>query len=156
MNKDDVDHLISSISKMYKLTKDWTGNLYCSITLEWDYIAQTVNILMPGYIKKKLQEYEHVVGKKRQTCPYSPEPKKFGTEAQAPLPPGSFPRLNAKGIQRAQQIVGSILYYPRVVDMTILMVLSLIEAKQTKAMEKTMGQCIQLLDYLSGYSQEKV
>jgi hypothetical protein len=34
---------------------------------------------MPGYIKKKFQEYEHVAGNKRQTCLYSPKPKKFGT-----------------------------------------------------------------------------
>jgi hypothetical protein len=57
VNKDDVNHLISSISTTYKLTKDWTGNLYCSIMLKWDYVARTVDISMQGYIKKKLQEY---------------------------------------------------------------------------------------------------
>ena len=81
---------------------------------------------MPGYIKKKLQEYEHVMPKKLQTCPYSPEPKQFGTEAQAPLPPDSSPTLDKKGIKQVQQIVGSILYYARAVDMTVLMALSLI------------------------------
>jgi hypothetical protein len=54
-NIDDVDHLISSIKKTYyTLTKDWTGNLYCGITIEWDYVGQTVDISMPDYIKKKL------------------------------------------------------------------------------------------------------
>jgi hypothetical protein len=56
VNKAEVDHLISSIKQMYKLTKDWMGNLYCGITLEWDYTNRTVNITIPGYIKKKLQE----------------------------------------------------------------------------------------------------
>jgi hypothetical protein len=98
VNKEDANHLISSISTTYKLTKDWTGNLCCGIMLKWDYDTCTVNISMPGYIKKKLQEYEHVMGNKRQTCPYSPGPKKFGTEAQAPLPPNCSPCLNAKGI----------------------------------------------------------
>jgi hypothetical protein len=130
--------------------------LYCGITLEWDYIARTLNILMPGYIKKKLQKYKHVMGKKMQTCPYSPEPKKFGMEAQAPLLPDSSPRLNTKGIKHVQQIVGSILYYARVVDTTDLMTLSLIGVKQTKAMEKTMCRCIQLLDYLLEHSDAKV
>jgi hypothetical protein len=50
--KDNVDHLMPCISTTYKLTEDWTGNLYCGITLEWDYVACTVNISMPGYIKK--------------------------------------------------------------------------------------------------------
>jgi hypothetical protein len=139
VNKDDVDHLISSISTTYKLTKDWTGDLYCGITLEWDYVARTVDISMPGYIKKKLQEYEHVAGTKRQTCPYSPKPKNFGMEAQVPLPPNSSPCLNAKGIKHVQQIVGSILYYARAVDMTVLMTLSLIVVKQTNSTEKNNG-----------------
>jgi hypothetical protein len=139
VNKEDVDHLISSIKTTYKLTKDWTGNLYCGIMLEWDYFMHTVNILMPGYIKKKLQEYKHVMGKNLQTCPLSPEPKKFGTEAQAPLPPNSSPQLTTKGIKQIQQVVGSISYYARAVNMTVLMALSSITVKQTKATEKNNG-----------------
>ncbi len=105
--------------------------------------------------KRKLQEYEHVTGNKRQTCPYSPEPKKFGTEAQAPLPPNSSPHLNAKGIKHIQQIVSSILYYAKAVDMRVLKALSLIAVQQTNAMEKAMDQCIRLLDYLSGHLKAK-
>jgi hypothetical protein len=123
--------------------------LYCGITLEWDYVNRTVDISMLGYIKKKLQEYEHVMLKKLQTCPYSPEPKQFGTEAQAPLPPDSSPTLDKKGIKRVQQIVGSILYYARAVDMTVLMALSSIAMDQTKATERTMSRCTHLLDYLA-------
>jgi hypothetical protein len=93
VDKADVDHLISSIRTTYTLTEDRTGNLYCGITLDWDYVGRTVDISMPGYIKKKLQEYEHVMPKRVQQCPYSPEPKKFGTEAQSPLPPDSTPKL---------------------------------------------------------------
>jgi hypothetical protein len=36
-SQDDVDHLTSSIKKMYTLTKDWTGNLHCRVTLDWNY-----------------------------------------------------------------------------------------------------------------------
>jgi hypothetical protein len=151
VNKNNVDHLISSIKKMYTLTEDWTGNLYCGITLVWDYVRRTVDISMPRYIKQKLQEYEHIRHKKLQTCPYSPEPKRFGTEAQAPLPPNALPRLDAKGIKQVQQIFGSILYYARVVDMMVLMALSSIAVEQTKATEITMSRCTQILDYLSGH-----
>jgi hypothetical protein len=75
VDKADVDHLILSIKLTYTLTEDWTGNLYCGITLDWDYVGRTVDILIPGNIKMKLQEYGHIVPKKLQTCPYSPEPK---------------------------------------------------------------------------------
>ncbi len=53
--------MLTSLQATYKLTADWTGDLYCGITLGWDYNKQYVNISMPGYVKKKLQEYRHVV-----------------------------------------------------------------------------------------------
>jgi hypothetical protein len=140
----------------YKLTEDWTGDLYCRITLDWDYINRTVDISMPGYIKKKIQEYGHIVPNRMQKCPYLPDPKTLGSIAQAPLPPDDTPKLDKKGIKCVQQIVGSILYYARSVDMTVLMALSSIAAKQTKATEKTMNRCIQLLDYLATNEMAKI
>jgi hypothetical protein len=67
--------------------------------------------LILGYIKKKLQEYEHVVPTKPRHYPYSPEPKQFGSKAQRPLPSDTSPLLDDKGKKRIQKIVGSILYY---------------------------------------------
>jgi hypothetical protein len=123
INDNDFKHLIASLKTMYKLTEDWTGDLYCGIALDWDYINRTVDITMPGYIQKKL------VSNWMQKCPYLPEPKKFGSKAQAPLPPNDTPKLDAKGIKYVQKIVRSILYY-------VLMALSSIAIKQTKATEK--------------------
>jgi hypothetical protein len=40
--------------------------------------------------------------------------------------------------------------------MTVLMALSSIAVEQTKATEKTLGRCIQLLDYLASNSEAKV
>ncbi len=137
-NKDDVDHLIASIKKDYMLTKDWTGNLYCGIQLDWDYAGRTVDIPMPGYIKKKLQEYGHIIPRKNQGCSYSPEPKKIGTETQASFPQDNTPKLDKKGIKRVQKIVGSFLYYAQAVNMTVLMVLSTIAGDQTKVTKRTM------------------
>ena len=156
VGKEHALHLIESIKKTYTLTEDWTGSLYCGITLEWDYVNRTVDISMPNYIKKKLQEYKHILPKKPQYCPYLPEPKKFGTETQSPLPPDNTPPLDEKGIKRVQQIVGSILYYARAVDLTVLMALSSIAVEQTKATERTMKRCCELLDYLATQSEAKI
>jgi hypothetical protein len=68
-----------------------------------------ISTLLKATIKKKLQEYEHIMPKRVQTCPYSPEPKRFGTKAQAPLPHDASPKLDAKGIKHVQKIGGS--YY---------------------------------------------
>jgi hypothetical protein len=116
VSKDNVNHLINSIKKDYTLTEDWLGgDLYCGIQLDWDYNKQTVDISMPGYVKKKLQEYGHVMKSWIQTCPYSPEPKKMALKNKPPSPPTNRQKLNDKGIKCIQQIVGSILCYARAV-----------------------------------------
>ncbi len=156
IRKEDVDNLIVSLQRNYTLTEDWTGNHYCGISFQWDYINRTVDISMPGYIQKKLQEYGHIIPKWIQSCPYSPEPKKNGSEAQSPLPPNSTPKLDEKGIKCIQQIVGSILYCACVINMTVFTALSTIAIEQTKATDTTMGRCMQLLDYLSSNQEAKV
>jgi hypothetical protein len=65
--------------------------------LEWDYVGRTVDILMPGYVKKKLQEYKHLLPGRIHNCPYSPESKKFGSDVQAPLMPDATPVLDDGG-----------------------------------------------------------
>jgi hypothetical protein len=111
---------------------------------------------MPGYIKKKLQEYNHVKTTNKQSCPYTLPPKQFGSEAQRPLPTDISPLLDKKGIKCIQQFVRSILYFARAVDMTVLMAFSRLAIDQTKAATKTMVKCVQLLDYLAYHADAKV
>ena len=35
--KEHADHLLNVLNKYYKMETDWTGSLYCGITLEWNY-----------------------------------------------------------------------------------------------------------------------
>ena len=136
--------------------EDWTGSLYCSIALEWKYDKNYVDISMPGYIKKKLHKYGNTFPKQIQNCPYSPDPITYGSNAQAPIPVGSSLPLDTKGNKRVQQIIGSILYYARAVDMTVLIALSSITSKQMNATERTMKQYTQILGYLALHSDTKV
>ncbi len=73
-----------------------------------------------------------------QHCPYSPKPRKYGTDVQSPLPVDNSRKLNDGEIKQVQKIVGSILYYAQVVDMTVLMALSTIASEQTKGTKNTM------------------
>jgi hypothetical protein len=96
VNKADFDHLVANIKSTYILTENWTGNLYCKIALAWDYDNRNVGISMLGYVKKKVQEYNHVRSKKIQTCPTTPAPKQFVSEAQRPLPADDSPPLTKR------------------------------------------------------------
>ncbi len=149
MGKEHADHLIQCIKETYELTEDWTRDLYCGIKLNWGYDAQTLDILMPGYIKKLLQKYNHGVPSKPQHCPYAPTPKQYGAKTQAPIPHDISPKLSANKIKEIQCIIGSILYYAHAVDITVLMALSSIPVKQTNGTTNTMEKAKQLLDYLA-------
>ena len=156
VDKEHVDHLIACIKEKYKLTEDWSGDLYCGINLKWDYTARTLEILLPGYIKRQLEKYTHIIAAKPQHCLYTPEPKKYGSEAQAPLPPDTTRKLNKDEIKKVQRIIGGILYYARAVDMTVLMALSTIASEQTAGTEQTMAKALQVLDYLATHPDATV
>jgi hypothetical protein len=110
-NQGDMDHLIGSLKKDYELTEDWDGALYCRIKLKWDYDACTLDISMPVYIIKQLQKYKHASPPRLQHCPYLPEPKRYGNNAQRPLPKDTSPPLSKEDIKHVQRVIGSILYY---------------------------------------------
>ena len=76
VGKKHADHLVNALKKNYKIWEDWTGSLYCEITLDWNYTQRTLDISMPGYIKKQLQKYKHDMPKRPQNCPYQPQEKK--------------------------------------------------------------------------------
>ncbi len=156
VGREHADHLVKCIGKKYKLVEDWTGNLYCRIKLKWDYYKRTLDISMPGYVQKQLDKYKHAVSPRRQNCPYSPEPKKYGSKAQSPLPIDTSQKLDDKGIKQVQKIVGIILYYARAVDMTVLMALSTIASEQTQGTERTMERALLVLDYLATHPNATV
>ena len=135
--------------------EDWNDDLYCGISLRWDYKARQLDISMPGSIKKQLLKYENIM-KRIQHCPYSPEPKKYGAKAQSPLPQDNSQKLTEKEIKQVQKIVGSILHYARAVDMTVLMALSSIASEQTKGTKSTSEKAYQGLDYLASHSDAVV
>jgi hypothetical protein len=52
VGKEHADHLISCLkTESYKLTEDWARDLYCGISLRWNYAKRWLDISMPGYIK---------------------------------------------------------------------------------------------------------
>jgi len=99
VGKEHADHSISCLkTETYKRTEDWAGGFYCGISLRWDYAKQWLDTAMPGYIKKQLLKYEHIM-RRIQHCPYSPEPKRYSADAQSPLPQDILWKSNEKEIK---------------------------------------------------------
>ncbi len=73
-----LKHLFAALwTETYKIVEDWKGNLYCGISLTWNYDKRYVDIAMPTYVAKQLLWYEHPHPTKLQHCPYNPNPIKY-------------------------------------------------------------------------------
>ena len=133
------------------MEEDWRGELYCGITLKWNYAEGYVDIAMPNYVQKQLVKYRHNAPKRPQYCPYEPAPVQYGRKSQELPVEEKSKLLDKEGKLRVQQVIGSFLYYARAVDMTMLHALNSIAAESSKPTERTMERVEQLLDYMHTY-----
>ena len=135
------------MQELYIITTDWTGTLYCGLTLEWDYDARTVNYSMPGYIQKALAKFQHIPSARAQHSPHAWTAPNYGAPTQLTAPSDTSAPLDAAGITRLQEVIGTLLYYARAVDSTMLVALGTLASAQAKGTEATAQAITQLLNY---------
>ena len=98
IGKENAMHLLNKINKYYPgCADDWDGSQYCGITLNWNYIHQTIDLSMPGYVIRQLLKYKYEKTKRDQHSPYQAPIKHYSKDAQNLL------------VKRVQKVVGSIL-----------------------------------------------
>jgi hypothetical protein len=55
IGREHLQHLYDALRKeTYEIVEDWTGNLYCGITLKWNYKKHHVDLAVPAYVMKQL------------------------------------------------------------------------------------------------------
>jgi hypothetical protein len=118
------------------------------MTLKWDYDKRTCDISMPGYVSNVLSKFQHDTPKHPQHTPSRYITPVYGAKNQYATK-DETPPLTAQQCLTIQKVTGSVLYYARAVDPTVLMPLNDIATEQTKANEKTQAATNQLLDFLA-------
>jgi hypothetical protein len=150
VGKQHADHLINSILLSYELTTDWEAKVYSGMSLKWDYKNRTCDISMPGYVSNVLGKFQHYAPKHLQHTPSRYVTPVYGAKTQYATQ-DETPPLTSKQCLNIQKFTGSVLYYARAVDPTVLMPLNDIATEQTKATDKTQAAINQLLDYLAAH-----
>jgi hypothetical protein len=117
------------------------------MTFKWDYRNRTCDIYMPGYIANVLSKFQHDTPKHPQHTPSRYTMPVYGAKTQYATQ-DEIPPLIVKQCLNIQKVTGSVLYYARSLDPTVLMPLNDIATKQTKSTEKTQAATNQLIDYL--------
>jgi hypothetical protein len=156
VGKEHAEHLITVLQQNYETSIDWTGSLYCGITLTWDYEKRTLDIAMPGYVEAALHRFQHSVPTKPQHSPYQATLPQYGAKVQYSDAPDTSPLLPKSAITRIQQVIGTFLFYARAVDTTMLTALSTLASEQASATTKTEAAIQQFLDYCATHPNATV
>ena len=108
---------------------------------------------MPGYIPKVLEKFQHTRPSQPQHSPYwTPNYSPTRPNQRQFVPdPDTSARLDPQLTTRVQSIVGSLLYYGRAVDNSILPALNTISAHQSCPTQNTLARCHHLLDFVASH-----
>eukprot|EP00804_Cyclotella_cryptica_P015402 CCRYP_008024-RA/>CCRYP_008024-RA protein AED:0.10 eAED:0.10 QI:0/-1/0/1/-1/1/1/0/936 len=145
--KEDADHLLSVLQEHYTVKADWAGTRYIGIHLHWDYVQRKVHLHMPGYVKKALTQFQHVL-KKKQQQPFPHAPIVYGAKQQFAKSASTAPLVSEQDKNFIQRVCGKFLFLGRAVDSTLLTPLSALASQSAQPTTDTMKQTQQLLDYL--------
>jgi hypothetical protein len=136
--KYNAHHLHNALLCHFEITTDWVGTVYSGMTLKWDFQKSTCDISMPGYVTNVLNKFQHDAPKHPQHTPSKYATSIYGAKTQyATRDEKSL--LSAKQCTNIQKIKGSVLYYARAVDPTVITPINDIATEKTKATLKSTG-----------------
>jgi hypothetical protein len=147
---------MTCIKKNYSISSDWNGTAYCGLMLDWDYKDRTVNFSMRGYIKAAIHKYQHPAPERPEHSPHTWNPPICGAKTQFVSDTMPSPALSDKYINKLQQLTGTLLYYARAVDPTLIIPINVLASEQSNATEETADKVIKLLNYCNPRPEKKI
>jgi hypothetical protein len=126
------------------------------MTLNWDYIRSTVDISMHGYVAKALERFQHTPHHCAEHSPHAWSKSIYGTHPQLTSPVDDTSLLPQSALTRIQEITGTLLFYARVIDCTMLVVLGIVASNQSTGTHATAQALTQLLNYAAAHPDATV
>ncbi len=153
VGKETALHLIRALKQDYNITIDWSGKKYVGLTFDWDYANRRVHLSMPGYVSKAIERFQIEMPKKTQDSPHPHATPSYGAKIQLAMDIDESKEATKAEKKFIQQVTGTLLYYARAVDPTILVALSAIAAQQAKPTINTLAKVKQLLQYCASQDE---
>jgi hypothetical protein len=88
---------------------------------------------MPGYIKDALHKYQHAAPVRPEHAPRTWNPTIHGAKTQYVEDETTSPALYDKDVNKLQHLTGTLLYYDRAVDPTLIMPINVLASEQSKS-----------------------
>ena len=97
--------------------------------------------------QKTLQTYLDKRPKRPQHAPHAWTAPSYGSKVQLTPPADNSEQLDAGGLARIQRIIGTLLFYGRAINSTLVVALGTLSATQSKGTAATAQAITQLLNY---------
>ena len=149
-NKLDLEHFFNALRDRYTISVDMSGSHYVGLDIDWNYQEKFVEISMPKYIPDLLQQLAYKANIPEH-APHTYNKPSYGSKIQYANDIDTSPPLDKTGTKRIQRIIGSLLYYSRAVDPTILVALGSLATQQNKPTQNTEKAANRLLDFVATY-----
>jgi hypothetical protein len=150
------DHLLETLRLQYQITVDEAGSQYLGMTIQHNKVAHTISISMPGYIEKVLAKFKHLLtGRGTAPTPAIYHAPQYGAAPQQTKQDDSA-LLSPADAKIVQEVVGSMLYYARAVDPTMLPATNAIASEQAVPTKDVLAQAVRLLQYAAAYPNNAV
>jgi hypothetical protein len=146
-SRTDAKYLITALETAYEESTDWTGSRYCELTLKWDYDARTCDVSMPGYVERALHRFQHPTPTKPKHSPHPWEKPNFGAKTEFALMSDATAALDAADKRRILEVLGTLLFYARAIDSTLLTDIGELAIEQSEGTKNTMAKLTQLVNY---------
>jgi len=91
--------------------------------------------------------FQHPTPSKPEHSPHKHNIPQYGAKVQYTNSPDTSPALNLANKKRVQEVLGTLLYYTRAINSTMLPAIGSIATQQTNPTKKTMEAITQLLNY---------
>ena len=141
--KESALHFIKTLEALYPINVDWSGNKYLGLTINFIEQRSSVSLSMPSYIAKLLLRFPTPVTSASTPAIYTP-----------PTYGAHTPYSTEKTF--VQAVVGSLLYYARAVDPTMLPAVTAIASAQANPTALVLSQAHCLLAYAATYPNNSI
>ena len=147
--KDDANHLLATLEKLYKIKTNWTGSSYIGFDIKLGLCphtkVRTATMSMPRFLPSAVKRFNI------QPCRAVHNPIDYQpgvrTAIQLPTPEDTSPAASPADTLRIQEIVGVVLYYARALDSTFLVAVNKVSSAQAKPTQAVLMAAENMLLY---------
>ena len=146
----DAQHLMDTLTAVYEIKMDWSGSRFLGITLDWDYDVRSLTTSMPDFVLKALQRYAFDFSQPKSHSPGGWKKPNYGA-AQQLVEVDDSPRLSTEDGLLLMSIIGTFLWYCRVLDYTGLVALGQLGQEVAHPTAHSLERAQDVLRYFATY-----